>query len=162
MNAEILIRGTAILAAICYAGRILIDIAGLRAELWQRRSRLWWFIGGFMLLLHVLCAFHFQHGWSHAAAWEHTRQRTLELTGWNSGAGIYFNEAMTAAWLIDVIGWWPRLDWPRRFRAWYWSVQILFAFMVINATAIFGPVYWRAVGVGVVIAVGMARFIARR
>jgi hypothetical protein len=69
------------------------------------------------------------------------------LTGWNTGVGLYANYAMTATWLIDIIGWSVRLDWPARFRVWFWFVQTFFAFMMFNATAVFGPWYWRPVAV---------------
>jgi hypothetical protein len=139
---DLLIRATAILAVAGFAGRMLIDAAGLRSGRWQRLARAIWSMGCATLLIHVICAFQFQHGWSHAAAWEHTRQRTRELTGWNSGAGIYANELMAMTWLIDVVGWWASLEWPRRHRTWYWFVQTLFVFMMVNATAVFGPRYW--------------------
>jgi hypothetical protein len=142
---DALIRSTAILAVAYYAGRVMMDVAGLRKERWQHRARLLWTIGASALAAHMICAFHFQHGWSHAAAWEHTRQRTLDLTGWNSGGGLYANYATTAIWLLDALGWWTALDWPRRQRLWYWIVQLTLAFVMLNATAVFGPAHWRAV-----------------
>jgi hypothetical protein len=142
---EGLIRGTAILAVTCYAARIIMDVAGLPSNRWRRRARVAWSLGGALLILHVVFAFQFRHAWSHAAAWEQTRQRTLELTGWETGAGVYANHAMTAVWLIDIIGWSVRLDWPQRYRGWYWFVQAFLAFMMFNATAVFGPWYWKFV-----------------
>ena len=139
---EVLVRGSAILATICYAMRGLIDARGRNEEKPRQGARNIWSAGCGCLCFHVFSAFLLQHHWSHAAAWEHTRQRTLELTGFNSGDGLYANYAMTIIWLIDVTGWWTRLDWPRRFRVWYWAVQIFFAFMVVNATLVFGPWYW--------------------
>ena len=158
---EILIRGTAIMAVGCYSARMLMDLGG-KTDDCQRAARWFWTVGCIGMIVHVACAFHFQHGWSHAAAWEHTRQRTLELTGWNSGAGLYFNEAMTVLWLVDVVGWWKILDWPRRQRVWFWIVQCVFAFMMVNATAVFGPGYWRVVAVAFVGALVWGRFAARR
>ncbi len=150
---EWLIRGTAILAVACYAGRVMSELAGRNEE---RRARWLWALGCLAMSTHVLCAFHFQHAWSHAAAWEHTRQRTLELTGWNSGSGLYANYALTIVWLIDVLGWRTWLDWPRRYRGWYWTVQIFFAFLIVNATVVFGPKYWTPVAAGAAMFMGIA------
>lgn len=156
MLGELLIRSTAILAVACYGWRVLIEMAGPSSDRWQVRARWCWTLGCLAMIAHVVCAFHVQHGWSHAAAWEHTRQRTLELTGWNTGGGIYANEAMTIIWVIDVVGWWRSLAWPLRHRAWFWVVQAFFAFMVVNATVVFGPGYWIVVGAIGIIAVAIA------
>jgi hypothetical protein len=150
---EFLIHSTAVVAVAGYAGRVWIDLCGLRDDRWQRWARWFWTLGGMMLSGHTACAFHFQHHWSHAAAWEHVRQRTLELTGWNSGGGLYADYAVAAIWLIDVLGWWTRLDWPRKHRAWFWTVQLFLVFMMVNATAVFGPRYWIAITTAVVIAI---------
>lgn len=157
---DVLIRSTAILAVACYAGRVMVAAAGLRDERWQRRVRILWTMGASALAAHTICAFHFQHHWSHAAAWEHTRQRTLELTGWNSGGGLSANYATLAIWLLDVFGWQTALDWPRRHRGWFWFVQIALAFMMLNATAVFGPKYW--LPAAAVYGVAVAAIAARR
>jgi len=157
-----LIRITAMFSALGFAGRVAIDLASPADQPWQRRARWMWTIGCVALLAHVAAAFHYQHGWSHAAAWEHTRAQTLALTGWNFGHGLYANYAMTGLWLIDVVGWWTRLDWPRRYRIWYRVVLSLFGFLMFNATAVFGPWYWGFVaGVFVLGTVG-ARIVLRR
>ena len=57
---------------------------------------------------------------------------------------------MLAVWLFDAVGWNVSLDWPRRHRRWFWIVQAFFAFMLFNATAVFGPWYWRPTAVGFV------------
>ena len=158
MTGEFLIRSTAMLAIAGYSLRLLTDAAGSATPGRQRTSRWFWTLGCAALLIHTACAFQFLHHWSHAAAWEYTRRRTLELTGWDSGIGLWVNYVMTAIWLIDVVGWWGSLDWPRQ-RIWYWTVQTLFAFLVFNATAVFGPAYWTPiVGAMVVILVGLATF----
>lgn len=107
------------LAAACFAGRLFVDVVLPANERWQWRARWLWTIGGIALLAHAAAAFQFQHHWSHAAAWEHTRAQTLALTGWNSGHGLYANYAMTAWWLWDIVGWQRSLDWPQRHRVWY-------------------------------------------
>lgn len=154
---ELLLRLSAMLAVTGYAGRIAIGVAGWRDELWQRRARWWWTCGAVFLALHTACAFHVVHHWSYAAAWEHTRARTQEMTGWNSGFGLYINFALLAIWLLDALGWWVRLDWPRRHPVWFWTVQVFFAFILFNATAVFGPWYWTPVVVLVIAALGLLR-----
>ena len=157
-----LIRGTAVLAVAGYAGRIAVDVAGQQDERGRRRARSAVDDGAVFLWLHVAAAFHFVHAWSHAAAWEHTRTRTLEMTGWNSGVGLAINDTLMALWLADVVGWWSRLDWPQRHRAWFWTVQAFFAFMMFNATAVFGPWYWTPVVVATLGALVVQHIVRRR
>jgi hypothetical protein len=145
-----IIRWTARLAVTCYVGRLCVDVAGRRDAASQRIARWMWTIGCGIFLLHVAAAFHFLHGWSHAAAFEHVRQRTLHDIGWNSGSGIYVNYAFTLLWLVDTILWWRRLDWSGK-RASYWIVQSVFAFLMIQATAVFGPPLWMPICAAVVI-----------
>ncbi len=141
MLGEALIRWTARLFVACYVGRLCVDAAGWRKGTGQQFARQLWTVGGILFLLHVAAAFHFQHGWSHAAAVEHVRLRTLHQTGWNSGIGLYVNEAFGLLWLTDLMLWWWRLDWPEQ-RLPYWTVQASFAFMMLQATACFGPPFW--------------------
>ena len=141
---DALIRGTARLFVACYMGRLCIDAAGWRDASSQRVARLLWTAGCLVFVLHVAVAFHFQHGWSHAAAFEHVRLRTLHETGWDSGVGLYVNDAFGLLWLADTLLWWRRLDWPEK-RVPYWTVQASFAFLMIQATAVFGPPFWRPV-----------------
>jgi hypothetical protein len=157
-SGELLLRLSAMLAVAGYAGRIAIGVAGLRDVLWQQRARRWWTFGAVCLALHTACAFHVVHHWSHAAAWEHTRARTQEMTGWNSGFGLYINFTLLAMWLLDVLGWRVRLDWPQRHPVWFWMVQAFFAFILFNATAVFGPWYWTPVVVAVIAALGVLRW----
>lgn len=159
MPGDALIRWTARLFVACYVGRLCVDTAGRRDESAQRAARWWWTIGCGIFVLHVVAAFHFQHGWSHAAAFEHVRQRTLLDTGWDSGIGLYINHAFGLLWLADTVVWWRRLDWSQQ-RPMYWIVQSLFAFMMIQATAVFGPPFWRdicAAAVFILIALRVTR-----
>src|SRR5262245_9319 len=75
-------------------------------------QRLAWTAGCVAYLAHVVCAFHFYHGWSHAAAYADTARRTGEVLGLSWGAGLNFNYAFTAVWVLDVLWWW--LD-PERY-----------------------------------------------
>ncbi len=142
MVGEILIRWTARAAVACYAVRLWRDAGGVGTDSYSRRTRWWWTMGCGWFAVHVATAFHFEHGWNHSAAFEYTAKRTAEMTGWNSGAGLYLNEAFLCLWCVDTILWWSNLAWPRNRRA-YWAIQGVFAFMMIQATAVFGPPLWK-------------------
>ena len=138
MSGELLIRWTARLAVACYGARLICDSAATQNESSMRMARWWWTIGCGWFLIHVATAFHFEHHWDHAAAFDYTSRRTAEMTGWKSGTGLYVNEAFLCVWLVDTILWWRNLSWPRNRRA-YWIVQGIFGFLMIQATAVFGP-----------------------
>jgi len=161
MLGDAVIRWTARLFVACYVGRLCIDAAGRRNEAAQRVARWLWTAGCGLFLLHVAAAFHFLHGWSHAAAFEHVRQRTLHDTGWDSGIGLYINYAFGVLWLADTLLWWRRLDWSEQ-RPQYWLVQSLFVFMVIQATVVFGPPFWIPVSLDVALLLSILRMTRRR
>lgn len=141
---EFLTIWTARLSMGCYFARITWDLIRWRRDgvlPWQLSSlaRVLWSVGCGIFVLHVLLAFGVYHHWSHAEAWEHTATRTRELTGWDSGVGLYFNYLILLLWLVDVV-----LHWTREtlFRWWYLGVQGFFAFMILNATVVFGSRGW--------------------
>ena len=141
---EALTQWTIRLAIACYLARVLIDVARLSAERWQGTARRLWTAGAGLYVLHVAAAFHFVHGWSHADAFRFTADQTQAVTGLDWGGGLYVNYAFTAVWLADVLAWWRiGTDYPRRWRRVYRAIQALFAFMVINATVVFGPPFWK-------------------
>jgi hypothetical protein len=116
----------------------------LRAAAGGRRpgrdwARLAW-TGGFVaFLLHVACAFHFYHQWSHRAAYEATARPTAEAVGTAWGGGLYANYAFALVWGADVCWWWGRPNSYRaRPRAVEWAVQGFLAFITFNATVVFG------------------------
>jgi hypothetical protein len=140
---DLLVQWTVRIAAACYAARVLADAADIGS---MRLRRLLWTIGCTFFAAHVVAAFHFVHGWSHAAAWRATAERTAELTGWHSGAGLWMNDAFAFVWFADVLAWWCiGLSYPRRFRRTTIAIQLVFAFLWFNATAVFGPPFWRPV-----------------
>lgn len=73
---------------------------------WPRRARRIWTLSCVLFDVHVACAFHFHHHWSHAAAWRHTAERTEELLGFSFGDGIFFSYVFLGLWLFDVIWLW--------------------------------------------------------
>jgi len=107
---------------------MLLDFRG------ERVARVIWTLGVAALLIHILLAFWLAHGWSHEAAVEHVR----EVGGF--GAGIIANYLFALLWLTDVARWWiapvSRAHRPR----WIgWVVHGYLAFIVLNATVVFGP-----------------------
>jgi len=151
MLADSLIRWSARLFVACYVLRLCIDVAGCRDAKSQRWARWFWTLGCGIFVVHVSITFHLLHEWSHAAAYEHVMRRTREMTGLASGVGLYVNYAFGALWIADTLVWWRRLDWSEK-RVPYWIVQGVFAFLVIQATVVFGPWFWTPISVMVVIA----------
>lgn len=103
-----------------------------------------WTLGCAGLAAHVIAAFHYLHHWDHSAALQHTAQRTAEVTGWHWSGGLYINYLFLAFWLVDVIRVWLEAVQlrPPAGRPWRRFVQGVFAFMMFNATVVFGPVHW--------------------
>lgn len=106
-------------------------------------------------LTHVAAAFHFHHGWSHAAAYADTARQTAEFTGWNWGGGLYVNYLFALVWLGDVA--WRRAATPARGArpGWVtWSLRAWFLFMIFNGAVVFvrGPARWYGLALCVVLA----------
>ncbi len=160
MPGEAIVRWTARLAAAAYLARISVDVLAPYHRTARRWNRVLWTIGAVIFVAHVAAAFHFYHGWNHAAAFEHTRKQTLLQTGWDSGFGLYLNEVMTVWWVVDAVLWWRNPAWPEN-RGAYWSLQVFFAFMMFNATVVFGPRGWGFVLVGWLVGLGITRWVGR-
>ena len=114
-----------------------------------------WTAGCAFFLAHVVCAFGFFHGWSHAAAYRETARQTAEMTGFRWGGGLFLNYLFAFAWLADVLWWWlAPMSFARRAPRLTIAWQGFFFFMVFNGTVVFGkgPVRW----LGAVICAGLA------
>ncbi len=113
-----------------------------------RAVRLCWALAWLAYLIHVGMAFHFYHHWSHEDAVE----RTQRVSGF--GPGIYLSHGFTLVWLADVLCW---LGWPHRYaRRPVWMGAALhgfLAFMIFNATVVFGEGWIRWAGGGLLAAV---------
>lgn len=138
-NGELLTRWSVRVALLCYG--MALSLRGLTHS---RRgilgvSRFAWTLGAAIFLLHVGFAFHFYHGWSHAAAYAATAERTRDLVGWNWGGGLFANYLFAVVWILDVIWWWIA-PWSYRHRPAIieWGVQGFLAFLAFNGTVIFG------------------------
>lgn len=142
---EFLTRATIWLALggyACGAGALLA--ARDRAR-WLRRARWAWTLGCACFLAHVVCAFSFFHGWSHAEAYRETARQTAELTGLRWGGGLFLNYLLTVAWVADVGRWWLRSAECALRPAWLAALwHGFFFFLVFNGTVVFGrgPVRW--------------------
>lgn len=132
-------------ARVAVAGWFGLLLVGPRAASPSLRlGRALWTFGAAAMIVHVLCAFHFVHGWSQTSAWEHTARRTAETTGFDWGGGLLINEVFLAWWSFDAATLWrnPLPEWRRS--AWYEvPLHAVFAFLMVNATVVFGPPHWR-------------------
>ena len=114
-------------------------------------ARWCWTWGLLCFLVHLAMAFHFFHHWSHAHAFERTRQ----VSG--VGEGIYVSYLFTWLWGADVAYWWlspagyaARSRWIDR------TLQAFMLFIVINGTIVFetGAIRWAGVA-GLVLLAGV-------
>ena len=151
------------LAVAGYAARLLLDAGVPAGPRSQKLARLIWTTAWALYLLHVAAAFHFYHGWSHTNAVHFTARQTWETVGIDWGGGLYANYAFSLIWTADVAAWWW-IGWqyPLLHRRMYAAVQILFAFMVFNATVVFGPTWWRWAAAGACAALASAAILRLR
>lgn len=121
--------------------------AGSGAPRTTSTARLLWTAGCSLYVVHVLCAFAFVHNWSHAEAYAHTAEQTQAVIGWDWGGGLYFNYLFTIVWIADVVRMWRNGDKSQN-TPWRIAAELFMAFMVVNATVVFGPPVWRWIGAG--------------
>ncbi|MBA4188396.1 MAG: hypothetical protein C0467_10365 [Planctomycetaceae bacterium] len=97
-------------------------------------ARQLWTLGLTALFVHLGFAFGLAHGWSHAAAVEHVRA----VGGY--GEGIVVNYLFAVAWTVDVLWWWANPTSHANRPRWVAiATHGLLAFVVVNATVVFGP-----------------------
>ena len=150
-------------ARAAFALYVLALAVHLGAPASPRRDRLYrrcWTAGCVVFAVHVACAFHFVHDWSHADAYRQTARQTADLTGVASGFGLYLNYAFLLAWLIDAAWLWRVAGHPRRSQAWpRVLLHAFFAFMWFNAVVVFptGPVRWAGSAAFLLLAVLLVR-----
>lgn len=91
-----------------------------------------WAIACALLWVHIAIAFHLGHGWSHRAAWDHTRA----VGGY--GEGVFVNYTFALVWLADAV--WA-LAAPNSYRTrsrWlHGAIHGFLAFVVFNAAVVF-------------------------
>jgi hypothetical protein len=138
-------EGWAAAAFFAYLVAVALQLRPASAPAHTGRTRLAWTLAFLLLIIHVLCAFQFVHHWSHADAYEATARQTAELTGFNSGTGLWVNYALIAVWLFDLVWWWAAPTSHRsRPRLITVSLHTFLAFIWFNATVVFGhgPIRW--------------------
>jgi hypothetical protein len=108
-------------------------MVGGRSSTMDRLARLIWTVGFLGIVIHILLAFELVHGWSHAEAMEYVRR----VGGFS--AGIIVNYLFVLVWAVDLAWWWlnPRTR-AARPRWVGWMVHGFLAFVVVNATIVFG------------------------
>ncbi len=146
MNGELLTKITIWIALCGYGlGAACLLKARRRPQLLQT-ARAAWTAGCLIYLAHVVCAFHFYHHWSHAAALHDTARQTKETVGVEFGEGLFVSYAFTLGWLGDVISWWLSGLQSYLHRSQFLQIvwQCFLAFIVFNGTVVFasGPVRW--------------------
>ena len=142
-----LTRWTVRAAFALYVSAMALRLGAGGPTRWDRAARAIWAAGCVAFAVHVACAFHFFHAWSHADAYRQTARQTAELTGVASGFGLYLNYVFLIAWVIDVARMWLRDTFAPRRRSVAVALHAFFAFMWFNATVVFptGPTRWAGV-----------------
>lgn len=135
---EMLTRNTVRLSLAWYAAALCLMMRLHGANDWRaattegRLARWCWTWAVVVFLVHLAMAFHYYHGWSHAHAFERTR----EVSG--VGEGIYISYFFTLWWTADMVWWWWQ---PARYAARSaWIDRALHAFMlfiVFNGMIVF-------------------------
>lgn len=97
-----------------------------------------WTAGWAFLVAHLVFAMFAVHGGSWSAAYDHTTERTYQAVGWRWGGGLWINFLTTAVWGIDVGRLWIKKGTLQRTIAWDLACQTYLAFMMFNATVVFG------------------------
>ncbi|HEY1601609.1 MAG TPA: hypothetical protein VGG64_18560 [Pirellulales bacterium] len=107
-----------------------------------RAARDCWTLALLCFLVHLSMAFHYYHYWSHAHAFERTR----EIGG--VGEGIYVSYLFTVVWALDVSYWWLRPTSYATRSAWLGiALHGFMLFIVFNSTVIYetGPIRWAGI-----------------
>lgn len=128
----LLVRGSAWLSFFVYITALVFSLKRKT----PRTFCLAWSLAWLLFAIHVALAFHLVHHWSHAAAWEATR-----LQG-GVGAGLYFNYAVLALWLFDIL--WCSLAPVHFLQRPGWIAALIHGFLLFmwfNATVIFAHNY---------------------
>jgi hypothetical protein len=149
--------------SLCWFTAALFLMIGMSPADWSastlrgRFARWCWTWALIAYLVHLAMAFHYFHHWSHAHAFEHTRQAS------GLGEGIYFSYFFSLLWSADTSWWWLRPTKYAARRAWLHRLIYAFLlFIVFNGTVVFaaGPVRWA--GAATTAALAVAWWITAR
>ena len=160
MTGPLLTSWTIRLALACYFAYLAGWLVA-RSPRWPIIARWLWTAGCALFVAHVACAFHFYHGWSHAAAWQSTADETERMLGFAFGDGIYGSYLFLIAWALDVLWLWTGGSPPAAAAScatsvpchrrpwgltppWRVVVHIFLLFIAFNGAIIFesGPTRW--------------------
>jgi len=140
-----------------YLARLILAGCRVVGRIPERAEVVCWSLGCFAYLVHVICAFAFVHQWSHETAIDFTAAETERVMGIRRGEGLWVNYLFTLVWLADVIRLVMAIQrqrpTDRRFDI---AVHSFMAFIVFNATVVFGPTLYRWLGIPVAILLGIA------
>jgi hypothetical protein len=148
VDGDLLIRWTIRLSLGLYVAVLFGWLSIVRGQLPAPWMRPLWTLGCLLALVHVACAFHFLHGWSHEAAYQETARQTGEQIGIAYGGGLWWNYAFLGVWLVDVLWWWAA---PARYLKrplWLGGlIQGFLGFMAFNGTVVFAVGWTRWAGI---------------
>lgn len=157
--ADLIVRWTARAFVACYVVRLGLDAAGRRDLASQRTARRVWTTGCAICWIHFAAAFQLSHHGSIREAYQHVLNVTVQSTGFETGIGLYVNLAFGVLWLADAGLWWRDIGWSER-RIPYWLVQGIFAFLIFQATVVFGPRFWLVIAPAVALLLACLRLVA--
>lgn len=100
------------------------------------------------MLVHIAVSFQVHYQWSHDLAVVETARQTRDLTGVDWGGGVWLNYLFALVWITDGV-WWVThpTGHARRSRWLKWGTHGFLAFMLFNATVIFGSTMARFLGI---------------
>jgi hypothetical protein len=159
-SGELLTRWSVRIALALYVVTLVLRLSDKTRYPQINWARLAWTASFAAFLIHLICAFHFVHHWSHAAAYVDTARQTAEVVGFDWGGGLYANYAFAALWLADVFWWWTDpSSHSARSRRIEWTVQGFMAFIMFNATVVFGhgAIRWAGLAATAILAALLVR-----
>ena len=131
------------LAVAAYLFRISM-ILGRKSSKVSATERWIWTVGAAFSVAHLVFAFSHVHGWSHEHAVQHTAEATERMIGIKNGQGVWVNYVFTIVWLADCLRLWRLSGQESHGSRWLDRVIHGFlAFVVLNATVVFGPPVYR-------------------
>lgn len=138
---------------------ILVALSGWAIALVteEKTARLAWTLGTTAYLIHVVAAFETFYGWSHGTALAETARQTAEVTGINTGAGLWVNHAFTAVLAFDVFQ-----QWTGKTRRFATAIDWLVIFMIVNGAVVFADGAVRGFGIVLTLAILVLRLGGRR
>ena len=135
---SVIIAWTIRVSIFLFFGSLIAWVLQIKPGRFDKTLRMLWSVSFMLFVAHVLAAFHFHHGWNHAAAVAETARQTRELIGLEFGAGLFFNYLFLLVWAFDVMWIWiAEAEIVKRYR-WLriaWLAYLIF--IAFNGAAIF-------------------------